>query len=74
MADAQSLQTDISGVTANGMPEPWRAVLARHPRNIGDIASFVPNFSASTITGFNAASFALRQRNFGSGAMPACTR
>ncbi|WP_285029781.1 hypothetical protein [Mycolicibacterium sp. lyk4-40-TYG-92] len=26
MADAQSLQTDISGVTANGMPEPWRAV------------------------------------------------
>lgn len=37
MADAESLQTDISGVTANGMPEPWRAVLARHPRNIGDI-------------------------------------
>ncbi len=30
------------------------------PRNIGDIASFVPNFSASTITGFNAASFAMR--------------
>lgn len=37
MADAQSLQTDISGVTTNGMPQPWRAVLARHPRNIGDI-------------------------------------
>ena len=30
------------------------------PRNIGDLASFVPNFSASTITGFNAASFAIR--------------
>jgi len=30
------------------------------PRNIGEIASFVPNFSASTITGFNAASFAMR--------------
>ena len=30
------------------------------PRNIGDLAAFVPNFSASTITGFNAASFAIR--------------
>ncbi|MGH3555303.1 MAG: hypothetical protein ACRDT5_22495, partial [Mycobacterium sp.] len=37
MADAQSLQADISGVDTNGMPEPWRLVLARHPRNIGDI-------------------------------------
>jgi iron complex outermembrane receptor protein len=30
------------------------------PRNLGDLAAFVPNFSASTITGFNAASFAIR--------------
>ncbi len=30
------------------------------PRNIGDLATFVPNFSASTITGFNAASFSIR--------------
>ena len=30
------------------------------PRNIGDLAVFVPNFSANTITGFNAASFAIR--------------
>jgi iron complex outermembrane receptor protein len=30
------------------------------PRNIGDLASFVPNFSAATITGFNAASFSIR--------------
>ncbi|MEX6723917.1 TonB-dependent receptor [Parapedomonas caeni] len=30
------------------------------PRDLGDVASFVPNFSASTITGFNAASFAMR--------------
>ena len=30
------------------------------PRSIGDLAAFVPNFSASTITGFNAASFAIR--------------
>ncbi len=28
--------------------------------NIGDIAMYVPNFSAETITGFNAASFAMR--------------
>jgi iron complex outermembrane recepter protein len=30
------------------------------PRDIGDLAIFVPNFSAARITGFNAASFAMR--------------
>ena len=30
------------------------------PDDIGDIARYVPNFSAETITGFNAASFAMR--------------
>jgi iron complex outermembrane receptor protein len=30
------------------------------PKNIGDLATFVPNFSAAKITGFNAASFAMR--------------
>jgi iron complex outermembrane receptor protein len=30
------------------------------PRNIGDLAAFVPNFSAATITNFNAASFSIR--------------
>lgn len=30
------------------------------PRDLGDISTFVPNFSAAKITGFNAASFALR--------------
>jgi iron complex outermembrane recepter protein len=30
------------------------------PRDIGDLAVFVPNFSAATITGFNAASFSIR--------------
>lgn len=29
-------------------------------QDIGEIATFVPNFSAATITGFNAASFAMR--------------
>jgi iron complex outermembrane receptor protein len=31
-----------------------------NPDNIGKLAVFVPNFSAETITGFNAASFAIR--------------
>ncbi|MDX1580990.1 MAG: TonB-dependent receptor, partial [Alphaproteobacteria bacterium] len=30
------------------------------PQDLGDVAAFVPNFSAATITGFNAASFAMR--------------
>lgn len=30
------------------------------PRDIGDLSVFVPNFSAARITGFNAASFAMR--------------
>lgn len=30
------------------------------PRDIGDLAAFVPNFSAATIANFNAASFAIR--------------
>ena len=30
------------------------------PQNIGDLAKFVPNFDAATITGFNAASFSIR--------------
>lgn len=37
-----------------------RLIAQANPRNIGDLAAFVPNFSASTITGFNAASFAIR--------------
>jgi hypothetical protein len=37
VSDASSLQADISGVAVSGAPEPWRQVLARHPRNIGDI-------------------------------------
>ncbi|QQN75126.1 TonB-dependent receptor [Croceicoccus sp. YJ47] len=30
------------------------------PRDVGDLAAFVPNFSAATIANFNAASFAMR--------------
>ncbi|MBO0884390.1 MAG: hypothetical protein J2P17_29480 [Mycobacterium sp.] len=37
MTSPNSLQADISGVDVNGTPEAWRNVLARHPRNIGDI-------------------------------------
>ncbi len=37
-----------------------RLIAQASPRDIGDLAAFVPNFSAGTITGFNAASFAIR--------------
>lgn len=30
------------------------------PRNLGDVAAFVPNFSAAQVSGFNAASYAIR--------------
>ncbi|MBI1392366.1 MAG: TonB-dependent receptor plug domain-containing protein [Alphaproteobacteria bacterium] len=30
------------------------------PQDLGDVAAYVPNFSASKVTGFNAASFAIR--------------
>ena len=36
------------------------AVESVAPRDLGDIAVLVPNFSASKVTGFNAASFAIR--------------
>ena len=40
MADANTVQADISGVdAANGNPKPWRRLLARYPRNIGDIVN-----------------------------------
>ena len=40
MADANTVQADISGVDpANGNPKPWRRLLARYPRNIGDVTS-----------------------------------
>lgn len=37
MSDANSIQADVSGVNADGTPQPWRSVRARHPRNIGDV-------------------------------------
>ncbi|OBG29458.1 hypothetical protein A5672_02830 [Mycobacterium alsense] len=38
MADATSIQADVSGVNpTSGTPQGWRRVLARHNRNIGDI-------------------------------------
>ncbi|MGO9349799.1 MAG: hypothetical protein ACLP3C_02705 [Mycobacterium sp.] len=42
MTTPDSIAADVSGVADPsapnaGAPEPWRAVAARHPRNIGDI-------------------------------------
>ena len=39
MAQPSDVTNDIAGVSANGTPEPWRRVLARHPRNIGDVVN-----------------------------------
>lgn len=39
VADASTIQADVSGVQPDGTPEPWRLVAARHPRNIGDIVN-----------------------------------
>ncbi|PQM45203.1 hypothetical protein C1Y40_04629 [Mycobacterium talmoniae] len=39
MSDANSISADVSGVATNGDPEMWRNVLARHPRNIGDVVN-----------------------------------
>jgi fido (protein-threonine AMPylation protein) len=39
MTQPQDIQNDISGVSGNGNPEPWRLVAVRHPRKIGDIVN-----------------------------------
>jgi iron complex outermembrane recepter protein len=51
-----NLQTTPIAVTAVDS----KLISQSNPRNIGDLATFVPNFSAATITGFNAASFSIR--------------
>jgi iron complex outermembrane receptor protein len=53
---ATDLQTTPIAVTAVDS----KLIEQSSPRNIGDLAAFVPNFSAATITGFNAASFSIR--------------
>jgi iron complex outermembrane receptor protein len=53
---ASNLQTTPIAVSAVDS----KLIAQVSPRNIGDLAAFVPNFSAATITGFNAASFSMR--------------
>ena len=72
LTDVAQAQSDIITVTATrretDLQETPVAVTALNenvvesvvPRDLGDIAQLVPNFSASKITGFNAASFAIR--------------
>ncbi len=52
-SNLQSTPVAISAVDAN-------LIQQASPRDLGDLAAFVPNFSANTITNFNAASFAMR--------------
>ncbi|MFM7783155.1 MAG: TonB-dependent receptor plug domain-containing protein, partial [Gammaproteobacteria bacterium] len=51
--DLQATPVAVSALTAS-------EIQSTAPQNLGDIAAFVPNFSAARITGFNAASFAMR--------------
>ncbi len=72
LSDAAMAQTDEITVTATrretSLQQTPVAVTALNedlvesivPRDLGDIAQLVPNFSASKVTGFNAASFAIR--------------
>lgn len=39
MSDANTIHADVSGTAADGDPMPWRRVLARHPRSVGDIVN-----------------------------------
>ena len=52
-SNLQATPVSVTALTAS-------EIQATAPQNIGDIAAFVPNFSAARITGFNAASFAMR--------------
>nr|WP_167954289.1 TonB-dependent receptor [Sphingomonas jejuensis] len=52
-SDLQTTPIAVSAVSADFIQQV-------SPRDIGDLAAFVPNFSAGTITNFNAASFAMR--------------
>ena len=51
--DVQSTPVAVSTLSADEFAKLFA-------QDIGEIASFVPNFSAATVTGFNAASFAMR--------------
>ena len=52
-SNLQSTPVAVSAVDA-------QLIQQASPRDLGDLAAFVPNFSANTITNFNAASFAMR--------------
>lgn len=51
--DVQTTAVSVSAITSNDISRMT-------PRDLGDIASMVPNFSAAKPAGFNAASFAMR--------------
>jgi iron complex outermembrane recepter protein len=51
--DIQTTPVTVSVVSSNDFGKLFA-------QDIGEVATFVPNFSAATVTGFNAASFAMR--------------
>ncbi|PLW81555.1 hypothetical protein CWI75_15100 [Kineobactrum sediminis] len=53
VTDVQTTAVSVSAITTNDIDK-------LSPRDLGDIATLVPNFSAAKPAGFNAASFAMR--------------
>ncbi len=51
--DIQTTPVSVTAVTAADLDKLFA-------QDVGEIATYVPNFSAATVTGFNAASFAMR--------------
>ncbi len=53
-------ETDVQTTPVSVTPVSGDDFDILHAQDIGEIALYVPNFSAATVTGFNAASFAMR--------------
>ncbi|MEM9621560.1 MAG: TonB-dependent receptor plug domain-containing protein, partial [Pseudomonadota bacterium] len=53
-------ETDVQTTPVSVTPVSAEDFDLLHAQDIGEVALYVPNFSAATVTGFNAASFAMR--------------
>ncbi len=53
-------ETDVQTTPVSVTPVSGEEFDILHAQDIGEVSLYVPNFSAATVTGFNAASFAMR--------------
>jgi len=60
IVSATRRQTDLQATPVAVSAIDRNLIRSANANDIGDLSAFVPNFSAETITGFNAASFAMR--------------